>query len=39
MPIVLPDTAEYDGRYSEGSHTKFAELYVIHAPSELKPQP
>jgi hypothetical protein len=39
MPTVLPDTAEHDGRYSEGSHTRFSELYVIHAPSELNPPP
>jgi hypothetical protein len=39
MPIVFPDTAEHDGRYSEGSHTIFSELHVIHAPSELKPHP
>jgi hypothetical protein len=39
MPIVFPDTAEHDGRYSEGSRTKFSELYVVHAPSELKANP
>ena len=39
IPIVFPDTAEHDGRYSGGSHTKFSELYVIHALSELKPPP
>ena len=45
MPIVFPSTAEHDGpysedgRYSEGSHTQFFELYVIHSPSELKAQP
>jgi len=26
----------YHVRYSEGSHTQFFELYVIHSPSELK---
>ena len=39
MPIVSPDTAEQDNRDSEGSHTMFSELYVIHALSELKAQP
>ena len=39
IPIVFPDTAEHNGRYSEGSHTQFSELYVIHSPSELKAQP
>ena len=39
MPIVFPNLAEHDGRYSEGSHTQFFELYVIHSPSELKAQP
>jgi hypothetical protein len=39
MPMVLPDTAEHDGRYSEGSRTWFSELYVIHTPSELKAHP
>jgi len=38
-PIVVPDTAEYQGRYSEGIHTRFSELYVIHSPSELNAQP
>ena len=38
-PIVFPDTAERDGRYSEGSHSKFSELYVIHTPSGLKAPP
>jgi hypothetical protein len=38
-PIVFLDTAEHDGRYSEGSHTTFSKLYVIHAPSKLKPAP
>jgi hypothetical protein len=39
MPIVFPDTAEYNGRYSEGSHTAFFELYIIYALSELKAPP
>jgi hypothetical protein len=39
MLIVVPNTAEQDGRYSKGSHTKFSELYIIHAPSELKATP
>jgi hypothetical protein len=36
MPIIFPDTAEQDGRYSEGSHTRFSESYIIHTPSGLK---
>jgi hypothetical protein len=36
MPIIPPDTAERDGRYSGGSHRRFFELYVIHSPLELK---
>ena len=39
MPIVFPDTAEHDGRYSDGNHTTFSELYVIHAPFELNARP
>jgi hypothetical protein len=36
MPIIPPDTAEHDGRYSGGSQRRFFELYVIHSPLELK---
>jgi hypothetical protein len=39
MAIIFLNTAEHDGRYSEGNHTEFSESYVIHAPSKLKPQP
>ena len=39
MLIVFPDTAEHNGWYSEGSHTRFSELYVIRAPSEIKAPP
>ena len=39
MPIIFPDIAEHDGRHSEGIHTQFSELYVIHSPSEPKAQP
>lgn len=28
-------TAECNGRYSEGSHSKFSESFIIHMPSEL----
>jgi hypothetical protein len=28
MPTVFADTAEHDGRYSEGSHKRFSELQV-----------
>lgn len=38
-PIAFPDKAEHDGRYSEGSHNQFSELYVIHSPSAPKAQP
>lgn len=39
MPTVAPDTVEHDGRYSEGSHKTFSDLYVTHAPSKLNPPP
>jgi hypothetical protein len=39
MATVFADTAEHDGRYSDGNHTTFLELYVIHAPLELNPPP
>ena len=37
IATVLADTAEHDGRYSEGSHKMFSELNVIQALSELRP--
>jgi len=37
MATAFADTAEHDGRYSEGSHKTFLELYVIQAESELSP--
>ena len=36
MPVIFPDTAEQDGRYSNGSYTKFSESYVIYTPFRLK---
>ena len=36
MATVDAVTIDVDGRYSEGSQSKFSELYVIHIPSELK---
>jgi hypothetical protein len=39
IAIAVPDTAEQDGRYSEGSHNSSFELYVVHTLSPLKPTP
>ena len=39
IPIMFPDTAEHDGRYSDGNHTTLLELCVIHVLSELKAKP
>ena len=39
IPTVSADTAEHDGRYSEGSHTTFSELNFIHTLSELRLKP
>lgn len=38
-PIVVPNMAEQDGRYSEASRTKLSKLYIIHTPSGLKATP
>ena len=37
METVDSATAEHDGRYSEGSHSKFSELHVIHVRSKFMP--
>ena len=37
MATVDAVTAEHDGRYSEGSQSKFSELHMTHVPSELTP--
>jgi len=37
--MVLPDTAEHPGRYSDGSHIRFSELYVIQSLFRLKSMP
>ena len=35
-PTIFPDTAEDNGRYSEGSHTRFCETRLIHTLFTLK---
>ena len=37
MPIVSPDTAEQDGRYSEGSHTMSLNYMLSMLYLNLKP--
>lgn len=39
IPSVFLDSAKHNGRHSEGTQTKFAELYAIHTVSELKASP
>ena len=37
MATVDAVVAEHDGRYSEGSQSKFSELHMIHVRLELTP--
>jgi len=35
-PIIFPDIAKYNGRYSKGSYIKFFKLYIIYTLFEFK---